>query len=380
MYIRSLRARNFRNYAELNLSLTDGITVFIGENAQGKTNLLEAVYLLAIAKSPRTQYHRELIRWGSRELTLIAEVTKKMGTVNLQVNLSIDGTASYLIDGTPVRRTVDFVGTLNAVLFTPQELEIVQGPPSQRRRFLDIALSQLSPAYRHLLLQYNHVLSQRNALLKRLASKQAPLSTLSIWNEQLVQLGSELIVKRRAALERFAIKAAEAHQNITGGETLTIAYFSSLGPVPDDKSAMAESFLHQLTLKQEEEIQRGLTLTGPHRDDVVLRLNGNVDLRNYGSQGQKRTAALAMKLAEVDIFREELGEPPVLLLDDVFSELDIKRRQALVKLIRNGVQTLITATDPVDFDQLLLKERAYQIMAVKDGKVASRGDQCGHST
>lgn len=398
MRLTHISLTNFRNYVRLELRLPDRITVLQGANAQGKTNLLEAIHLLATARSPRAVAERELINWLAIEsplpyARLMAEVVDGDRTEQLELvlELSRNGGANgpvirkqVRINGVP-RRALDLVGRLRMVLFLPEDVSLVAGAPSERRRYLDIALCQIDPAYCRALAEYNKVLSQRNALLRRLRDEGGDPGQLAFWDGQMALQGSIVCARRAAAITQLDRIAADRHRDLTGGaERLRLAYQPSLetgalaagrsaegtglAPVGDwQRDRIAETFAAQLRASRPREINAGASLIGPHRDDMVFIMEGR-DLRAYGSRGQQRTAALAVKLAEVAMMREATGEDPLLLLDDVMSELDALRRHALLDVLAQVGQAVITTTDWGDFSPALLAQA--RRMEVASGRVS----------
>lgn len=352
MHVARLALRNFRNYRDLALELSPGVNAFVGANGQGKTNLLEALHLLATGRSQRGAKDPELILAGEGEMRVWARVERTEGTVEIDLQIATHLGRRLRLNGQPQRRMADLVGRLAVVFFGPDDLQVLKGPPAERRRFLDILLSQVSPAYLHHLQRYSRALAQRNRLLRQVQGGHASRDELAAWDEPLAQSGAEITVRRVRALTSLAPVAAEQHRLISGGvEELAVAYAPALPGVEsaaaEGPAAVGQILQHELERRRGEEIARAVTLVGPHRDDVALRIGGN-DARAFASQGQQRTAILALKLAELTYMREVLGEPPVLLLDDVVSELDRDRRRHLLRAVDSGVQTLLTSTDPQD--------------------------------
>lgn len=355
MYLVALQLRNFRNYPDLHLTFSPGLNVIYGSNAQGKTNLLEAIYLVATGKSHRAGRDQELIHHGARELRVRAQVARQAGVLDLELGFGHEVRKSLTINGIPERRMVNLVGKLAAVFFSPDDLMLLKGPPAGRRRFLDIELSQISATYLHHLQAYTRVLLQRNTILRNLAAGQATPGLLEILDEQLLDAAAEIVARRVRAVARLADLATRHHTAFTAGrERLELFYTSAAAASPDGRfpapPPAAEVRQHLAALlrrRRREEIARAATLIGPHRDDLVVFINGQ-DARLYASQGQQRTAVLALKLAELDFMRAEIGEAPVLLLDDVASELDPSRRQHLVNAFHQGIQTFVSCTDLAD--------------------------------
>jgi len=375
MYLRHLSLANFRNYVRLELELSPGITLVQGENAQGKTNLLEAIYYLATARSPYATADRELINWlaEEEELTfarLVGQMQKRDSVQRLEITLlkepSPGANAHSLkkqirINGVP-KRVLDLVGQLNVVLFMPQDIDLVAGSPSGRRRYLDTTICQFDSLYCRTLRRYGRVLTQRNHLLRQLQERRGNHEQLRFWDEKLAEDGAHLIARRREVIAELEELARAIHLELTSqDEHLSLRYEPSVR-MPDthyqiplglgsegvlgigySESSIREAFLEQLREGTREEIQRGMSLIGPHRDDLRF-LAGGVDMRIYGSRGQQRTVVLALKLAETELLARKTGEQPVVLLDEVMAELDEARRRYLMKAIENSQQAILTTT------------------------------------
>lgn len=351
MYVTTLHLRHYRNYQDLSVSFSPSLNVVYGDNGQGKTNLLESLYFLATGKSHRTARDADLLSHGTNELLARARIARPAGELDVLVTYSLDKRKQLILNGSPEKRIASLVGKLRAVFFSPDDLQLVKGPPVGRRRFLDIELSQISTTYLHHLLVFNRVLSQRNALLKQMLERGRDETLLGTWDEQLVGAGAELIVRRLRAVLRLRHLAAAYHARITEGrEQLDLRYASTdarLGSLPAASPPLEqvrEYLQHSLQRQRAEELRRGQTLIGPHRDDLVILVDGN-DARAYASQGQQRTAVLSLKLAELQFMREQTNEAPILLLDDVLSELDPSRRHYLLQAVEQGVQTFVSCTD-----------------------------------
>jgi DNA replication and repair protein RecF len=369
MNVTSLSLRNYRNYEQVDLNTDHRVNVFLGQNAQGKTNLLEAIYMIALTKSHRTSKDKELIRWNEDRAQIAASVERKYGDCRLQLELSAGGKKAR-INGLEQRKLSDYVGTLNVVLFAPEDLEIVKGSPGVRRRFLDMEIAQVHPSYLHSLSQYQKVLVQRNNFLKSGdAYKSSSEALLSVWNEQLAHYGSKIMLKRQSFITKLQSWAESIHSSITGGaEQLEIGYLPSVD-VRDaqDETVLFERFMVKLSQAKEQELRRGATMVGPHRDDLSFSINGK-DAYTFGSQGQQRTTALSLKLAEIELIQEETGDYPILLLDDVLSELDRHRQTQLIETFRSKVQTFITTTGVEGIRLEALDD--VKLFYVKEGTVA----------
>lgn len=352
MYLETLHLINFRNYVSQELTLTPGPTLFYGENGQGKTNLLEAVWLLATTKSFRTSRDIELIHWEANQMRIEAKVYReKRYHITLTLTLDRGGNKQVFINQTEPPRVLDLVGELNAVPFWMEDIEICRGEPSLRRRYLNTTLSSLRPHYLYLLSAYRKILGHRNRLLKEMLPSQT-LSSLPVWDTQLIEYGSALIEHRLSFLNRLAPLASQFYSLLTHHkERLEIQYAPSFSL----DGGVKEPFEEALQRLRPEELQKRVTLIGPHRDDIVFLIQGR-DARVYGSLGQQRTIVLALRLAELQIIQEEVSEKPVLLVDDIFAELDIRRVQALLSILLSGYQTLMTTTAPDRLAPFLPKE------------------------
>lgn len=336
MIIESLHLTNFRNYCDEEFSFLPQTNILYGKNAQGKTNALEALYLFSIGKSFRTQQDRDLIRFG--EDLARAELTFSDAKRRQKIEIFIrrDRKKQIKINGVVIHKLSELVGRLNVVLFCPEELGLIKDGPHVRRRFLDIALSQFRPNYYHLLGLYNKVLEQRNHLLKKIKYKNEPslAGTLFIWNEKLVSYGMQLIQYRSDFIQTLEHYAQKIHREISG-ESFEMQYCT--------RFESKEAFLEKLNTTLDKDLEQGYTLHGPHRDDIAFSVNGR-DAKAFASQGQQRTMVLSLKLAQADLLFDDVGEYPVLLLDDIMSELDAGRRSYLAKRITDK-QVVLTCTD-----------------------------------
>lgn len=356
MHIQRLNLFNFRNYGQQALDLAPGLNIFVGDNAQGKTNLLEAIYVLSLSKSFRAGRETELIKHEEAQTTIQAKV-QKMAILDLEVTVSNSAPKKLLVNG-KATNAGSFMGRLNIVLFTPDSLQLVKGSPGDRRRFLDIQICQIDALYRGTLLKYQRVLRQRNTLLREISQKRSLLNQLPAWDTQLVALGTRIILRRAEVLTALQEYAKEAHQRISRQrEALEIVYQPFSGEPEDgfSEEAIKDIFWEQLNEKRGEELQRGYSLVGPQRDDIIFLINGQ-ELKVYGSQGQQRTAVLAYVLAELEMMQAETGEHPVVLLDDVLSELDQSRRSFLLSILNKKAQTIVTTTNLANFPRELMEE------------------------
>ncbi len=361
MELRRLELRNHRNYAHLDLVPGAGVNVFIGPNGQGKTNLLEAVAMLALSSSPRARRDLELVGPLGPGSRISSTVTAHGRELEIALALDVEGDRAKRtieVDGVR-RRGVDLPGNFRVTLFWPDDLGLVKAGPDLRRRFLNHMLVQIEPGYARALAGLRRVLEQRNSLLKRVASGEERADVLAAWDGELVRYGSEIATARAKAVGELQPVAARAHAEIADGERLEIAYE---GP-PDD---FADAVQKSLT----DDLRRGVTTVGPHHDDVRIELDGR-DARSYASQGQQRTAVVSLKLAEAELVAARTGERPVLLLDDVLSELDAERRSALLSRVGGGGQVIITSAEAGPFPPDLISEA--RVWTVENGRI----EPCG---
>ncbi len=342
MKITKIALSNYRNYSSLILPFSKGQNIIEGANASGKTNLVEAVYFCGVGRSPRTTKDKELIKWKEKEARISVSIEKRFRCHKIDVIISENGQKRILVDGASISRMGELMGVLNVVFFSPDDLKMIKESPQQRRSFMDISLCQQNKVYFYTLLKYNQILANRNKLLKTAKSLTELQETVPVWNTQLADCGATLAMTRLDFLRAISPIADSVHRSIAGAaEGLELSYERSYEG--DSYQEAKERFMFLLSSNIEKEYALGYTITGLHRDDISIMSNG-VELRTFGSQGQQRTAALAIKLAEIAYFEQKTGELPVLLLDDVFSELDINRRKALLDATKN-IQTLITCTE-----------------------------------
>ena len=373
MIIESLELKNYRNYRELSLSFDPGTNLLYGDNAQGKTNILEALYYCASAKSHRGSKDKEIIRFGEEEAHVKLLLRKRDVPYRIDMHLKMNSAKGIAVNGLPIRRASELFGILNVVLFSPEDLNIIKNGPADRRRFMDLELCQLDRSYVHALVSYNRALVQRNRLLKDISFQPELRETLDLWDAQLVNYGSQLIRARREFLTRLNPVIGPIHSGLTGGkEEISVIY---------DSNTDEQEFGSSLTRARESDLRQKITSVGPHRDDIgffvkrtdagdasaaVPRDLRGMDLRRFGSQGQQRTAALSLKLSEIGLMEQATGESPVLLLDDVLSELDTDRQKQLLKTI-SRIQTVITSTG---MENLLGKDfRIDRTFEVRNGAV-----------
>ncbi|MGK7901489.1 MAG: DNA replication/repair protein RecF [Hormoscilla sp.] len=378
MYLKKLHLRHFRNYRDQLVGFDAAKIILVGDNAQGKSNLLEAVELLSTLRSHRTSRDRDLI-WQSQARgtqstsgQITGSLERQTGSVDLKLILRSNGRRTVALNDESLRRQMDFLGVLNVVKFSSLDLELVRGSPERRRTMLDSLLTQLEPVYAHFLGQYNQVLRQRNKLLKKIQSEpefERP-EELAVWDAQLVTIGARLMRRRARVIERLAPIAVAWHSDISGSqEVLKVQYAPNVEWPGDSRSPPAEvqqAFLEKIQQRAMAEKYQGTSLVGPHRDEVELIVD-DTPARQYASQGQQRTLVLALKLAELKLIWEVVGESPLLLLDDVLAELDLNRQNQLLEAIGDRFQTLIATTHLGAFDGAWLQNS--QILLVQAGQI-----------
>lgn len=334
--------QNYRNYQKLSVNLHPGLNIFFGDNAQGKTNLLESIYLSGTGRSHRTYKDRELIYWDKQSAYVKTDIKRGGIDTGIEVYLFNDRPKLIKVGGIKVDKISELLGNLNVVMFSPEDLKLVKDGPIFRRRFLDVEISQVKPGYYYNLQQYNKVLMQRNNLLKNIRGDKSLIKTLDVWDEQLSEYGSHIINYRIEFVKKIAILAKLIHRKITDGdEELNVYYSTKFRDIKNREEAKIRIY-KELIESRKKDMERCSTSVGPHRDDMEFYIN-NVDVKTFGSQGQQRSAALSLKLSELEFIRSESSEYPVLLLDDVLSELDIRRQKYLLENLKN-IQTIITCT------------------------------------
>ena len=360
MIVKSLELKNFRNYEELNISFDRGTNIFYGDNAQGKTNVLEAVYLSGTTKSHKGSRDREMIRFGEEEAHIRITVEKNEVDHQIDMHLKKNSSKGIAVNRIPIHRAGELFGILNLVFFSPEDLNIIKEGPSRRRRFLDMELSQLDKIYLDDLTKYHKVLKQRNQLLKDIYFRPDLEETLFVWDEQLAFFGKKIIERRAGFIRELNGIVREIHGRISGGrEELVLDY---------EPSCSSQDLPKELEESRRKDLKAGMTSVGPHRDDISFFIN-ETDIRKYGSQGQQRTSALSLKLAEIELVKRMTHDTPVLLLDDVLSELDGNRQNYLLNSI-NEIQTMITCTGLDEF----VKNRFHinKVFYVKNGVIEER--------
>ncbi|MDJ0842964.1 DNA replication/repair protein RecF [Crocosphaera sp.] len=378
MYLKNIYLYAFRNYQEQVLNLESQKTILLGNNAQGKSNLLEAVELLATLKSHRTNRDRDLILEGKKTAQILGTVERNYGESELGITLRSPGRRSLTLNHENLRRHLEFLGHINAVEFSCLDLDLVRGSPETRRSWLDTLLIQLEPVYASIIHQYYKILRQRNALLKVIRKTteednnyqdlSAEMSQLKLWDQQLAEAGTRVTRRRHRVIERITPLAKNWHQEISSGtENLDINYLPNIQTESEEPQQVQQAFLDKIEQRRIAEQQLATTVVGPHRDDVEFNIN-ETPAKSYGSQGQQRTLVLAIKLAELQLIEDVIGEPPLLLLDDVLAELDPNRQNQLLEVIQGRFQTIITTTYLHSFDAQWLKSS--QIMKVEGGKLS----------
>jgi len=357
MVIKSISLKNYRNFSYLNLDFDPDINIFYGENAQGKTNILEAVYVSSTTKSHRGAKDRELIHFTQEEAHICTILEKKGMIHKIDIHLRQNKTKGVAIDGIPIKKASDLFGVTHFVFFSPEDLNIVKRGPAERRRFIDTELCQIDKVYLYNLSNYNKLVLQRNKLLKEYSLNQDGKDILDILDLQMVQYGSKIIHRRENFIKKLADMMNRIHFHLSGGRERVILQYE---PNADEKS-----FSDLLAKNRERDIKLKTTNVGPHRDDISFFID-DIDIRKFGSQGQQRTAALSLKLSEIEILKESVQDTPILLLDDVLSELDSNRQNYLLNHIQN-IQTLITCTGLDNF--MKNQFSVYKIYKVSGGKV-----------
>jgi len=361
LLIKNLKLRNFRNYENLDIDFASNFNIIYGKNAQGKTNILEAIFICATGRSHRTSRDAELIRIGNEEYYIKLDLEKENRTSSIEINYDKNQKKKVKINEIPQKRLGNLIGHLNVVLFSPEDLLIIKEGPSGRRKFLDMTISQIKPSYFHDLQQYAKILLHRNILLKEIEKNKKLIDTLEVWNNNLIKVGSRIIKIRSDFLNKISKKAEINHHKLTNcSEKLNLKYMPSIDYGENNELENIEAaFKESLKMLQKKELLKAVTLCGPQRDDYDILLN-DMSLKMFGSQGQQRTGILSIKLSEIDIMKEFTDEYPILLLDDVMSELDSSRQEYLFSSLEN-IQTFITCTereffnDKVKFDFKFLK-------------------------
>ena len=341
MWINNIKLNNFRNYNNKEINLHENINVFFGENAQGKTNIIESIFLCSIGKSFRTNKEKELIKFNEEKTSVEINYEKSDRTGKIKIEIG-DKKQVYL-NGIKIKKLSELLGNINVVIFTPDDINILKGGPQNRRKFLDIMISQLRPNYMHILSLYNKTLEQRNNYLKQIKTEKKDENLLEIWDEKLIDYGIKIYEYRKEFLEKIKNKIKNIHQGITNGkEEIEIEYISD--------AVTRQNFLNELKSRRKFDIIKGYTTKGIHRDDFIIYINKK-EVGTFGSQGQNRTAMLSLKLSELQVIYDDIGEYPILLLDDFMSELDSKRRESFLNNIKD-IQVIITCTEKLRLENL----------------------------
>jgi DNA replication and repair protein RecF len=367
LYIQSLKLKNFRNYENLNISFSKNFNIIYGDNAQGKTNILEAIFLCSSGRSHRTSKDIELLNINKSEYYIDVAFLKEASDSNIEIFFKRDEKKKIRINQIPIKKIGNLMGNLNTVIFSPEDLLIIKEGPSERRRFIDITISQIKPTYFYDLQQYMKILYQRNSLLKEIQKKKSLIDTLDIWNKNLVTTGARIIKVREEFIKRLDKIVEVSHSKLTNGKEKLHLKYSPFIKIENDYtiSDIENVFMKTLEQSRSKELFKATTLTGPQRDDYEIYLN-DINLKQFGSQGQQRTAILAIKLSEVALMKQETEEYPVILLDDVMSELDKNRQKQLIDNLRE-IQTFITSTD-IDFINYI-ENSDKKIIKIKNGSI-----------
>ncbi|MEI3401248.1 MAG: DNA replication/repair protein RecF [Clostridia bacterium] len=341
MWINNIKLNNFRNYNNKEIKLHENINVFFGENAQGKTNIIESIFLCSIGKSFRTNKEKELIKFNEEKTLVEINYEKSDRTGNIKIE--IGEKKQVYLNGIKIKKLSELLGNINIVIFTPDDINILKGGPQNRRKFLDIMISQLRPNYMHILSLYNKTLEQRNNYLKQIKTEKKDENLLDIWDEKLIDYGIKIYEYRKEFLEKIKNKIKNIHKDITNGrEDIEIKYISD--------AITRQTFINELKSRRKLDIIKGFTTKGVHRDDFIIYINKK-EVGTFGSQGQNRTAMLSLKLSELQVIYDDIGEYPILLLDDFMSELDSKRRESFLNNIKD-IQVIITCTEKLRLENL----------------------------
>lgn len=358
MFVKSLELRNFRNYNNLSIVFDEDNNILFGDNAQGKTNVLEAIYVSGTTKSHKGCKDKELIKLGEDESHIRMIVNKNGIDRKIDMHLRKNKSKGVAIDGIPIKKSMELCGLINIIFFSPENLNIIKNGPSERRRFIDMELCQIDRFYLDNLYKYNKIVSQRNNLLKQINVDKSNLETLDIWDEQLSIYGKKIIIRRREFVDELNTIVNSIHKNLSGDiEDLKICY---------EPNVNEDSFEEKLFINRDRDIILKSTSCGPHRDDIGFLIN-DIDVRKFGSQGQQRTAALSLNLAEIELVKNKIKDNPILLLDDVLSELDRNRQNYLLNSLK-GIQTIITCTGLEEF--INNRFNVDKIYKVEDGRIS----------
>jgi len=369
LYVKNIRLINFRNYLSLNIELNKKVNIFIGKNAQGKTNLLEAIYICATGRSFRTNRDKEIINFNKNEAYIGTQMNIERYEKFIEVKLEREKTKRIRVNKQELKNHKELYSGLNIVIFSPDDLKLIKGGPGERRNFLDMEISQIKPVYNFNINRYNKILFQRNNLLRTNKFQSNINNLLEIFDLQLAKIGTDIILERDRYIKELSKISNITHNKLTlCNEELQLNYLSNI-EILDNKMEMEKRYLDKLKKYIQKDIEASSTQLGPHRDDILMTIN-NKDIKTYGSQGQQRTVVLSIKLAEVELIKGQRGVYPILLLDDVFSELDEERRKYLIKSFQD-MQTLITVTDAIDLKEMETIEKS--IFYIEDGKLKEMG-------
>lgn len=361
MIVKKVELKNFRNYKLLELEFDSKINILYGNNAQGKTNVLESIYMCSTTKSHRSNKDSELINFDKKDGYIKLYIEKNQKNYRIDVHLKKNKGKGIAVNSIPIKKASELFGIFNVIFFSPEDLSIIKNGPGERRKFIDMELCQLDKIYVYNLINYNKILSQRNKLLKDIAFDKSLVDTLDIWDDQLAMYGKEIIIRRNKFLEDLNEIIKPIHKKLTDGENIKLSY---------SKNCDENEIYQSLKKNRERDLRYKTTSVGPHRDDIIFE-SDDINIRTYGSQGQKRTAALSLKLAEIELVKRMIGDTPVLLLDDVMSELDSKRQNHLLKSL-NGIQTIITCTGLDDFIENRFSMD--KVFNVEKGKITEQKD------
>lgn len=360
MFIKKIVLFNYRNYKNLNLSFGKNVNIFIGDNAQGKTNILEAIYYCAFAKSHRTSKDKELVNWNKEIAHLGLSISKQRLDKNIEINILKNGKKEIIVNSIKIKKIGELFGIFNVVMFSPEDLKIIKESPGIRRRFLDMEICQFDNKYYYNLVKYNKVLSERNIILK---NRNLNIDMLDVYDRQLASYGKYILEMRIRYIDKINFYGNKIHKDITmQKEDINFEYYSTIKNLDD----IENNFYELLVKNRKKDIEKGITSIGPHRDDFLVYING-IEIKSYGSQGQQRTAVLSMKFSSLRIIKDVTSEYPVLLLDDVLSELDFSRKKYILGSIKD-IQTIITCTGISDINEYL--DSDYKIYKVKDGEIS----------
>ena len=361
MFLKKLSLKNFRNYSSETFFFSEGLNVVCGRNAQGKTNSAEAAFLLATGFSPRVTKDKQVVRYGERSAEIEAEAVSNYGVVTVKMQFFSGDKKKVTVNGVEIKRAAELLGNVFAVFFNPDELKLIKESPEDRRRFMDVSISQRSRGYYNSLLRYKKIIAQRNNLLKE-EDKALIFDTLPVWDEQLSFYAADIIFERNLFSEMLSPLSLKAHSYLTDGAEKLEVYLTS--KYQGSREQIRKEYFEHLKENYERDVAVGFTLSGPHRDDLKITINGE-DVRAFSSQGQQRTAAISLKIAELEIFKRHFGEYPLLILDDALSELDKARQKRLLKIIE-GVQTVVTCTD---IDERVFEGEDVKKIIIENGKI-----------